>query len=916
MKSDFHTKITELYSFFESKHKNQLFKEFKLFESEKAMIPAILLNIFKFSIIYEPEIKENVRRFIVTLKSIKNYKTISNNIIEYVVNFIIQEINTIIEKTIFEEKDNFAKATAEGTMSAFRKYIAHKYQELDRLSIHKIIEIFDSTISVLVKLDENFTTIDTDFKTGHTLQNIELLGDVHNNGQRVCILTFSEKKIVYKPRRMDNETLFYELCSIININSKDIQLPLLKIKNYNNFSVCEFIENIECEKIEDIKYFYKKAGGILFVSYLLNAKDLHYENIIASGNKPYLVDLECILYNPTYDNNKFQNDEGVTSLLTTGLLPLKIEMKEDIYVEFGGLTKIKDEQIPIENEYIEYNANSLIKENRQNRISSNSNLPKFKKLEYDVTNYFNEIKEGFELAYHAYLSRRNEFLATINRYIEKNELHLRILIRPTPVYSHIKTLSLYPEYLINSKLRQVSFLNLCYNFIRNKKSYNILKSEFESLRNINIPYFYCLPNSRHLYSETTTINNFSSKTPAKCLQNKLNQLNIYDLNFQLKTIDKLQNVYQRKNNSYSINRKQNIAEEIANIIYNDIYNKKKTFLIIDKLHFDDKSVLKPISFDLYSGYSGLLLYFTAMYATFKHKNFRNISYKIYKKILVFIDEKTSYYPGFYSGLGGVIYSLSYFYEVFKEEKASLSAFNVTKLNNFYNTYFDLMYGIPGYIIGLHKLLSTKYDSETEVLLKDNIKIVFDHIENQEITEIKQLSFSHGYSGVLYSLTVNYNYLSKIQKDRFLLIFNNYTKILEDLYLSENYPTPENHIANWCNSEIGIALSYIKSCKILKIQQNQILIDKLDGISTQFGFGDNHSLCHGDSSFLELQQNISKMNFKQKLNIYFDDIYNNGLKCGNESKLNSMGLMTGIAGIGYQILHFQNPELVPNILLPD
>lgn len=90
-----------------------------------------------------------------------------------------------------------------------------------------------------------------------------------------------------------------------------------------------------------------------------------------------------------------------------------------------------------------------------------------------------------------------------------------------------------------------------------------------------------------------------------------------------------------------------------------------------------------------------------------------------------------------------------------------------------------------------------------------------------------------------------------------------------------------------------------------------------------GFGDNHSLCHGDLGNLELflQANLAFKTPKlhQDLNCLatqiINDIEQRGWLGGEplDVKIDTPGLMTGLAGIGYQLLRLARPSLVPSVL---
>jgi lantibiotic modifying enzyme len=91
-----------------------------------------------------------------------------------------------------------------------------------------------------------------------------------------------------------------------------------------------------------------------------------------------------------------------------------------------------------------------------------------------------------------------------------------------------------------------------------------------------------------------------------------------------------------------------------------------------------------------------------------------------------------------------------------------------------------------------------------------------------------------------------------------------------------------------------------------------------------GPGHGHSLCHGDLGNLDLLMEAARRGHWSEWEhevgrfaaVVLTDIEHNGWRCGLPLAVQSPGLMTGVAGIGYQLLRLANPEEVPSVLLFD
>ncbi len=88
-----------------------------------------------------------------------------------------------------------------------------------------------------------------------------------------------------------------------------------------------------------------------------------------------------------------------------------------------------------------------------------------------------------------------------------------------------------------------------------------------------------------------------------------------------------------------------------------------------------------------------------------------------------------------------------------------------------------------------------------------------------------------------------------------------------------------------------------------------------------GFGGNHSLCHGDLGNLELLLQASqvlpdpqwKAQTERIASAILESIDQHGWLCGVPLGVETPGLMTGLAGIGYGLLRLAEPERVPSVL---
>jgi lantibiotic modifying enzyme len=125
---------------------------------------------------------------------------------------------------------------------------------------------------------------------------------------------------------------------------------------------------------------------------------------------------------------------------------------------------------------------------------------------------------------------------------------------------------------------------------------------------------------------------------------------------------------------------------------------------------------------------------------------------------------------------------------------------------------------------------------------------------------------------------------------------------------------------WCNGAPGIGLGRLRmglSDPALRAE-----VEVAVAATSRAGFGYNHCLCHGDLGNLDLLLEAQRRGFAGVSRADVDrwgqavvqGIQDRGWISGTPRGLESPGLLTGIAGIGYQCLRLARPDLVPSVLM--
>jgi type 2 lantibiotic biosynthesis protein LanM len=182
-------------------------------------------------------------------------------------------------------------------------------------------------------------------------------------------------------------------------------------------------------------------------------------------------------------------------------------------------------------------------------------------------------------------------------------------------------------------------------------------------------------------------------------------------------------------------------------------------------------------------------------------------------------------------------------------------------------------------------------------------------------------FSHGAAGIAWALLTLF---ARTGEERFRTAARGGIAYERSLFCAEagnwrDLRDPE-HVrfpTAWCHGAPGIGLARL--CGMPVLEDDGIHADIATALQTTLatGFGFNHSLCHGDLGNLELLLQSGEPSWRdtaQRLaGAILDDARQHGWRCGTPMEVESPGLMTGLAGIGYGLLRLAAPARVPSVL---
>lgn len=321
-------------------------------------------------------------------------------------------------------------------------YLFSQYPVLARLLFEKLINWVSNMKILFERLQNDLLSIERTFKVEGIPAVLKMgLSDSHNGGQSVAFFEWKDgTTVVYKPHSSLSGKEWMQFLKNCGIKTYEF-----KILERGKYSYTEFVQY---DGNGNPSEFYTHAGELLAACVITGATDMHYENLIAKGNIPVVVDTETVA-SPLLGELSVRPEQ-------CGLLSVKKYVQGICIGDWGGLVK----------------------------VPGGLNIPTapFKK-EY-VTSVTDGFKSVIQRGYPIYTFEHS----------------LRCVLRSTMTYALIQTQCLNRKRMKDGFLYSLPVERLTSILQYGNNGMNIYKYEQCSMEKLDIPYFYCFPDSKDLFA--------------------------------------------------------------------------------------------------------------------------------------------------------------------------------------------------------------------------------------------------------------------------------------------------------------------------------------------------------------------------------------------------------------------------------
>jgi len=655
------------------------------------------------------------------------------------------------------------------------------------------------------------TTFGRDISLGQVIDAKPLLSDPHRGRRSVTTLTIEPNlHLVYKPKHLGIEHAYNQMLVWLNAQGSPLPLKALQIIDCGAYGWVEFAESLPCTDIAQLERHYQRAGMLLCLTYVLDATDCHYENMIASGEHPVLIDTETLMQHrpknqPWKDVQTAQQlafNYLYNSVTRTALLPVwEQESNDNSAFDFSGLGSHAQQTRYLKGlQWSFVNTDQMALKFEQIKVPLPSNhVPTVNGTSADLSDWIEAIVLGFKQMYRFLLDKQEALLSQSSPLWRMRGLSVRFVFRSTNLYSRMLKQLSYPEYLREGVDRSIGLEILkrpAMGAIEKPKIWSLIQAERSQMERLDIPFFTIDSDTDVLVLESDSqVEDFFQSSSFQVVLERISNLSESDLAMQVQLIRG--NLYLRMMPNYgSAGLTESTTSPLAEIqrVSTEILEESalmaEVIAIAQKLQQQairgvdgsitwlapqfsfqqDRFQFQPTDNSLYGGRLGTALFLAALEHIKGNGEFRDLCLSAVQELRQSIpqsEQALQQLPadlniGLSVGLGGMIYALTQIGSLLEDQSLIADAHSLARLITpdviTGDRRLDILGGTAGTLLSLLKL----YRSVQDPMILESAIACGQHLLMQGVIcssgrawktldDRLLTGFSHGAAGIAYAL---------------------------------------------------------------------------------------------------------------------------------------------------------------------
>lgn len=264
------------------------------------------------------------------------------------------------------------------------------------------------------------------------------MGDIHPQGM-VCQVVTSAGTVYYKPRPAGNEEFVAAIAGWLGDHVHPgawlgIKLPV--VLDRGDYTWVEQVEHQPLADASDASAYYRRAGHLLGLGYVVNLSDMHHENVIATATHPVPVDLETIMSVPPRTTKHLTAAEAaalqnaMSTPAATGLLPMGASLDE----LGGNVSGLGADSLRVKRRVLDRIGRSDMRYvHTVTEVHSDTNRPVFNGVPVPPDEYVDEIVEGFAAVLRAVNDNKESLIELLRSHAPN--IRVRVIARMTNDYA-------------------------------------------------------------------------------------------------------------------------------------------------------------------------------------------------------------------------------------------------------------------------------------------------------------------------------------------------------------------------------------------------------------------------------------------------------------------------------------------------
>ncbi|MEZ4294639.1 MAG: type 2 lanthipeptide synthetase LanM family protein [Polyangiaceae bacterium] len=703
----------------------------------------------------------------------------------------------------------------------------------------------------------------------------------------------------------------------------------------------------------------------MLLAYVLGATDFHYENVIAAGEHPVLIDLET-LFQPYPVKAEGQELPGTSlhrMVLRSGLLP----HWGGAGLGFAGLdisgvgTRPGQKTVVAMPTWQGAGTDELRFSRGFGELHEGSNRATLRGEHIDVLDYMDDLVLGFSDAYRLVVALRDQLLADGGPIARFATDEVRVILRSTQRYGVLRYEANHPNLLRDALDRDRAYDRLWSEVAHTPMLARLIRSERADLWRGDIPMFFTTPGETTLRdSRGEAIDGVIEEASLTQVVRGLRSMDERDLVRQtwflkaaLSTMETRFRGGRRRPRpeppaSAPAAFRAGLCEAARGIgdRLRSVAIAEEELIYLGLSRRDERWVMAPVDTSLYQGTAGIALFLGYLGAVAGDLEATAQSRATVEQILRNV-ERGGGLPvgiGAFEGWGALVYMMSHLGSLWGDTALLAEAAGIARRIEGLiaeDRAFDLLSGSAGAIAALLSLHAVAPSDELLRIATACGDHLLAHARPMgdgealawpcpEEVLAPLTGFAHGAAGIAWALsslalvTGQSRFAEAADRarayERAAFVpgegWPDWRK-LEGTSLSR--PTFETA---WCHGAPGIGLARLAMVASARDGVAHAEVEAALAATLRQSHAPDHSLCHGDLGNIELFTQAARVlgeprwaeEAQRRAAVLLDSVRRDGPICGLPLEAEVPGLMIGIAGIGYGLLRLAEPELVPSVLL--